>query len=228
MEAMLTIDPDFLLFMIGTTCLAVRKSDLALTAMILSHASRLSSSMGVNAWGTPAQLTSTSTAPKASRVPATIPLTLSSSETSVRITRTRSPSRPAAALSAASRLTSAKITRAPCSAKSRAVAFPIPDAAPVTTAVFPSSRSDLTWITTPRFALPRVSAGSPGLVQRLQLAHQLIPHLPGGGLSSQIRRQDLPFDQHFLDGIQDQPAQFRLLQMLHHHADAPNLCDRIG
>src|SRR4051794_15269387 len=81
----------------------------------------------------PALFTSTSTSPTAA-TPARI------DSTSVTSIRTAVPSISLATLRAPASLTSATATRAPSAASRRAVAAPMPDAPPVTSALRPSSR----------------------------------------------------------------------------------------
>ena len=88
-----------------------------------------------------AQLMSTSTAPPASTALANVSI----APGSPRLTATASPARrlPATSRAPAS-LRSATITRAPSESSSRAIADPIPPAAPVTTARRPSRESPST------------------------------------------------------------------------------------
>src|ERR1700756_4308382 len=99
-----------------------------------------SSSSGATIW-IPALLTSMSIRPKADTAAAMPDSTSDSLVTSIATAITRAPelSSSSAAVRAALRLTSAIATRAPAAAKVRAISLPMPLAAPVTTAVFPSS-----------------------------------------------------------------------------------------
>src|SRR5207248_11542508 len=74
---------------------------------------------------------------------------------------TNNPPMSAAALRPASSLRSATTTRAPCSVRTRATASPIPDAAPLTTATFPSR-----WVI--RRLLQRPEAAAPAADRKEQ------------------------------------------------------------
>src|SRR5437667_10981553 len=87
----------------------------------------------------PALLTRTSSRPKRSTLASTAACRLARSVTSVRRNKAASPS-SWATLRPPSSLRSAITTRAPCSAKARQVAAPMPLPPPVTNATLPSSR----------------------------------------------------------------------------------------
>jgi hypothetical protein len=132
-DAMFTIDPRPRAAIAGIACLQHRNVPRAFTAKTRSQTSSgVSGAVVVDP--TPATLTSTSTGP--TRSAASMKLdTEPSSATSKRAQVIEAP----AADRSASSSRSPPTTRAPSAAKRAAIAAPMPDAAPVTTAIFPSS-----------------------------------------------------------------------------------------
>ncbi len=139
-EARLTIAPPPALRIAGTTCLATSDGPMTLTSSICRHSSTVASMprrMKIAALFTRMWI-----APKAVMASAAIRVTLHSSATSVLTKSARPPAFwivPAVSRPVASSR-SAITTAAPSSAKSSAVARPIPAPAPVITATFPASR----------------------------------------------------------------------------------------
>src|SRR4051794_25717381 len=141
-EAMLTIAPPPLSLKCGTPYFAPKKQDLGLTCMSRSQ-SDSSNSVTLPERCAPALLTMTSMPPMNSAAPPMSACISCALDTSVRTKRARSPPFSAFTVStvswAPSSLRSPTTTRAPSLANRRAVALPIPVAAPVITASFPSS-----------------------------------------------------------------------------------------
>src|SRR5258705_9742900 len=151
MEAVLTIAPPLPCDSIcAISYLRQRKTPVRLTASIPSNTAWLSSCVR---WPTgpmarpeiPALLNAQSIRPKADTVRATIAATSASRVTSPPMAIARPPaaliSATVAAASASTR--SATATRAPSRAITTAVAWPIPDAPPVTRAILPSRMPDM-------------------------------------------------------------------------------------
>ncbi len=127
----ITADDSFVPSQAPTRCTSItaRKSSMDILRMTASRV-------------IPALLTMTSRDPKRSALERTS-TSMSASEVTSQVSDTASAPAPrsfAAEASAWSRLMSAITTRAPSSAKAVAMASPMPCAAPVTTAVFSSSR----------------------------------------------------------------------------------------
>src|SRR5580704_7230377 len=109
-----------------------------LTAFTRSKSSALVSAVSASGLCTPALLNAASSRPKVETVCRTMAATSSASATSHRtpIALWPAATRSSAADRAPSSLTSAKVTAAPASAKALAVARPMPEAAPVTSATW--------------------------------------------------------------------------------------------
>src|SRR4051794_20964689 len=116
----------------GTTAWAARKNAVRLTSSTRSHSARVISVTGFVSAGMPALLWKTSRPPKRSTAVWTTRATSASSVTSAPTASAPSPSQRCASRSTAT-------TLAPASANRRAVARPMPEPAPVTTATLPAS-----------------------------------------------------------------------------------------
>ncbi len=112
-----------------------RNEPLAITSCCRSQSSTVVSSSGLDS-DSPALLTTRSTPPKASTPAASAAATASSSETSTSTaTATSGPPSSSATCWALSRFRSATTTQPPSAATRWAIALPIPDPAPVTSAI---------------------------------------------------------------------------------------------
>src|SRR5579871_3956686 len=139
----------------ATAARAQRKTPRRLTAMIASQSSSEVSSSGFECAPAIAALaTNTSSRPRL-RARATIRSTSATSDTSASRCSPRSPSSSAVEgpPSRGSGERSATITWAPSSAKRRAIARPIPELAPVTTATLPSRRTGIPYAASVRIAV---------------------------------------------------------------------------
>src|SRR5262245_14643661 len=127
-------------YMRGRQALVVRKAPSRWMASIFFHSLNGKSSRGCTIC-TPALLTRMSITPNSATAAATPLFTAPSSVTSMAIASARGPARPisSAVLSACALSTSAMTTWAPSAANLAAISLPMPLAAPVTMAVFPSS-----------------------------------------------------------------------------------------
>src|SRR5229473_304076 len=124
----------------GMTCRQHKNGPLRSRLMVWSQTERSTSVTGLSSRSEPpAQFSSTSTWPKASRACCTICLTLSSSVTSVRTKRAPAPASRALASPSVSSI-SATTTLAPSATNILAAARPMPEPAPVITATLPARR----------------------------------------------------------------------------------------
>src|SRR3954447_7234269 len=181
--------------MSGISCFMHRNTPRRLMSKIRSHSSSLTSAAGPTGCSTPALLNAMSSRPNASNVWSSAALTSWPLVTSHRTTSTRPPW--SSISPAVSRLpcsdTSATTTVAPADAKATAVARPIPLAAPVTKATFPTK---LPWsvfaamVWRRPFSVPRqVPEAQQGLIKsfvhrglslsRPVQAHRQVEHLAG-------------------------------------------------
>src|ERR1700694_5892989 len=121
---------------------AQRKTPRAFTLITRSQSCRLVSRI-LPTWLIPALLTRVSSRPSVATACSIAALTWDSSTTSSCCVRALPPASriSPATCSAASSLMSARMTCAPCCAKSRAICSPMPDPAPVTKAIFLSKRN---------------------------------------------------------------------------------------
>ena len=133
----LTMEPPPAAFIAGMACLMPKNTPVALIAMMRCQASVLKKSCSALP-ETPALFTSTSSLPNCRVVSATTAAQLSSSVTSSRANRAAAPIASATCLPSCS-ITSAMTTLAPSRANIRAVAAPMPDAAPDIMATLPAS-----------------------------------------------------------------------------------------
>src|SRR2546430_13538328 len=119
-----------------SSCFMHAHTPRRLIAFTRSNSSAASSAMSLGGACTPALLNAASSRPKVETVCSTMAATSASSATSQRMPIALWPAatRPFAADRAASSLMSANVIAAPASANALAVARPIPDAAPVTSA----------------------------------------------------------------------------------------------
>src|SRR3954465_7975904 len=174
-EETFTIEPPPVLRIARTPSRVRRKPPSRLTAMTRRHSASVVSSSGL-AKEMPALLTRTSSRPNASSTRRSAPAHEASSLTSWRRKIASPPPRAmAAATSSPDGSRSVATPPAPSLAKRIAVALPIPDAAPVTSAVLPRSRSmgpdSATVLTCPSMAL--FSRRLPHVLTRKDLARIL-------------------------------------------------------
>src|SRR5829696_1359296 len=141
MEAVMRIEPASAFLRCGTAWWMVRYVPRRFTAMVASHSSGCSSSMGAQTPLMPALANTMSRRPKARTVSSTA-LCISSELATSATSGSALP--PARSMSAAASRISDSVwlrtpTRAPSRAKRTAVARPMPDPAPVTSATLPSN-----------------------------------------------------------------------------------------